>query len=253
MKTTHKAFTPPYSIFTLILIAMLSLAACSEVEKSEDNNSSSDTDKPTVTEYTITFNSKGGSSVEAIKGVAGTEVTAPAKPTRDGFEFLGWFESTDGGETLAENAFVIGIIPARDVTLYAKWNEISEVGKKYAVKDYKTDVNFEFDNPESAPEDLDPYKLTYSTMTVSFKANNAVELFVQVEMEIDNTHFYAVNTENCVEFFETAEDAQNMTNKLTEDYFGFKYQFDSSKKTLTVTIRSDADGLAIIMVLSASE
>lgn len=46
---------------------------------------------------------------------------------------------------------------------------ISEVGKTYSVKDYKTDVNFVFDDPSKAPADLDSQKLAYSTMRISFK------------------------------------------------------------------------------------
>lgn len=201
-------------------------------------------------EYTITFDSKGGSAVAAITASAGEEITAPTNPTKDGFEFLGWFESTDGGETLAEKAFIVNIMPAKNVTVYAKWTSVSEVGNKYAVKDYKTDVIFEFDDPAEAPEDLDQYKLAYSTMWVLFKENSAVEIYLHAELEKDDARFYAVNSENCVEFFETAEDAANITNKLTDDYYGWSYRFDSNKKTLTVSTRVEESKLTLTMILT---
>ena len=47
-------------------------------------------------EYTITFDSKGGSAVQPVKASAGAAITAPAAPTKDGFVFAGWYESTDG-------------------------------------------------------------------------------------------------------------------------------------------------------------
>lgn len=231
------------------LLFSLSLASCNDTAQ-DDPDSTSDN---TADKITITFDSMGGSAVETITASAGEKITAPTNPVKDGFEFSGWFESADGGKTLADNEFAFGYMPAKNVTLYAGWKEVSEVGKKYAVKNYKTDVNFEFDNPDSAPKDLDPYKLMYSTMYVVFKENNAVEIFLHAELEVDNTHFYAVNPENRVGFFATAEDAKNMTNRVTDDYFGWSYQFDSSKKTLTVTARSDADGLSLTMVLTASE
>ena len=106
--------------------------------------------------------------------------------------------------------------------------EISEVGKKYMVNNYKTDVNFEFDNSDREATDQD--KLMYSTMWLSFKENNAVEIFLNAYMPMDDTHFYAINSERRVEFFDSEEDAKNLTNSLTDDYFGWKYQFDSNKK-----------------------
>lgn len=56
-------------------------------------------------EYTITFDSKGGSAVQPVKASAGAAITAPTDPTKDGFVFAGWYESTDGGETLSDTAF----------------------------------------------------------------------------------------------------------------------------------------------------
>ena len=43
-----------------------------------------------VKEYTITFDTKGGSAVEPITLSYGTRVQAPADPTRTGHTFLGW-------------------------------------------------------------------------------------------------------------------------------------------------------------------
>ena len=203
--------------------------------------------------YTITFNGNGGSEVASITAKAGEEITAPADPVKNGFEFSGWFESSDGGETLSEKAFIVNVMPARNVTLYAKWVAVSEVGKKYAVKDYRTDVTVTYDDPESATEDAETVKQAYSMMWLLFKENNAVEIFLAVGMPKDDGHFYAVNSENCVEFYETAEDAQNKTDKVTDDYLGWKYEFDSSRKTLTVTGRDDADGYALTIVFTAND
>ena len=71
-------------------------------------------------------------------------------------------------------------------------------------------------------------------------------------MPADDWHFYAINSENRVEFYETEQDAKNMTNRLSADYFGSNYQFDSNKKTLTVSARNDESGVTISMVLTAN-
>ena len=83
------------------------------------------------TEYTITFDSKGGSAVQPIKANAGAAITAPVAPTKDGFVFAGWYESTDGGVTLSDTAFSFSYMPARVFTLYAKWATADIKGKTF--------------------------------------------------------------------------------------------------------------------------
>lgn len=82
-------------------------------------------------EYTITFDSKGGSAVQPIKANAGAAITAPAAPTKDGFVFAGWYESADGGTTLSDTAFSFSYMPARVFTLYAKWATADIKGKTF--------------------------------------------------------------------------------------------------------------------------
>ena len=83
------------------------------------------------TEYTITFDSKGGSAVQPVKASAGAAITAPTDPTKDGFVFAGWYESTYGGVTLSDTAFSFSYMPARVFTLYAKWATADIKGKTF--------------------------------------------------------------------------------------------------------------------------
>ena len=62
-----------------------------------------------VNPYTITFDSAGGSSVTSITQNYGTEIIAPADPTREGYTFNGW------------NPAVPTTMPANDITLTATW------------------------------------------------------------------------------------------------------------------------------------
>ena len=82
-------------------------------------------------EYTITFDSKGGSAVQPVKANAGAAITAPADPTKEGFVFAGWYESADGGATLSDTAFSFAYMPARVFTLYAKWATADIKGKTF--------------------------------------------------------------------------------------------------------------------------
>lgn len=58
----------------------------------------------TINQYTITFDSKGGSAVESITQDYGTVVTAPANPTREGYTFAGW--SPEVPETMPLNGLI---------------------------------------------------------------------------------------------------------------------------------------------------
>ncbi|MEH0092357.1 InlB B-repeat-containing protein [Vibrio metschnikovii] len=65
-----------------------------------------------INQYTITFNSNGGSPVKAITQNFGTTVNAPPVPIKDNHSFIGWTPSLPGS------------MPANNLTLTAQWNFI---------------------------------------------------------------------------------------------------------------------------------
>ena len=64
-----------------------------------------------VNQYTITFDSNGGSEIAPITQDYGTAIAAPADPTREGYTFIGWDKAIP--ET----------IPAENMTLKARWKD----------------------------------------------------------------------------------------------------------------------------------
>jgi hypothetical protein len=62
-----------------------------------------------INQYTISFDSAGGSAVDSITQDYGTEVTAPDDPTKTGYTFTGW------------NPTVPTTMPAYNTTCVAQW------------------------------------------------------------------------------------------------------------------------------------
>ena len=64
-----------------------------------------------INQYTITFDTNGGSDIAPITQDYGTEITAPDNPTRKGYTFKGWDKEIP--ETM----------PAENITITARWKD----------------------------------------------------------------------------------------------------------------------------------
>ena len=64
-----------------------------------------------INQYTITFDTNGGSDIAPITQDYGTEITAPDNPTRKGYTFKGWDKEIR--ETM----------PAENITITARWKD----------------------------------------------------------------------------------------------------------------------------------
>ena len=139
------------------------------------------TAKWTVNQYTITFNTDGGSDVAPITQDYGTAVAAPAAPTKAGYTFAGWYK--DGV------AYTFTTMPAEDITLTAKWSTDSH-NAIFVIDGVETIVPTEFGQVPVAPP---ASKLGYTftgwdkelvamgtedvTYTAQFKANTYDAIF----------------------------------------------------------------------------
>ena len=142
-----------------------------------------------INQYTITFDTNGGSEIAPITQDYGTEITAPDNPTRKGYTFKGWDKEIP--ETM----------PAENITLKAQW-EINQYtitfdtngGSEIApiTQDYGTEITAP-DNPtrkgytfkgwnKEIPETMPAENMTITAQweinqyTITFDTNGGSEI-----------------------------------------------------------------------------
>ena len=142
-----------------------------------------------INQYTITFDTNGGSEIAPITQDYGTEITVPADPTRKGYTFKGWDKEIP--ETM----------PAENITVKAQWginqytitfdtnggSEIAPITQDYGTKitapDKPTRKGYTFKGwdkeiPETMPADNITVKAQWeiNQYTITFDTNGGSEI-----------------------------------------------------------------------------
>ena len=71
-----------------------------------------------VTRYTVTFDTQGGSEIDSVRVTRNSTVAKPEEPTREGYIFEGWYTDKECSE-----AYDFDTKVTKNITLYAKWTE----------------------------------------------------------------------------------------------------------------------------------
>ena len=142
-----------------------------------------------INQYTITFDTNGGSEIAPITQDYGTEITVPADPTRKGYTFKGWDKEIP--ETM----------PAENITVKAQWginqytitfdtnggSEIAPITQDYGTEitapDNPTRKGYTFKGwdkeiPETMPADNITVKAQWeiNQYTITFDTNGGSEI-----------------------------------------------------------------------------
>ena len=142
-----------------------------------------------INQYTITFDTNGGSEIAPITQDYGTKITAPDNPTRKGYTFMGWDKEIP--ETM----------PAENITVKAQWeinqytitfdtnggSEIAPITQDYGTKittpDNPTRKGYTFKGwdkeiPETMPAENITFKAQWeiNQYTITFDTNGGSEI-----------------------------------------------------------------------------
>ena len=146
----------------------------------------------TINQYTISFDTDGGSPVADIKQNYATPVTAPSDPTKIGYTFKGW--ATTKGADESAKVDLPTEMPAEDQTYYAIW-----VIDKYEIKfdsqggsnvdTVKADYNSQVAEPTAPTKDGYTFKGWATTAGVT---DAAQAVAFPVTMPLNGTTYYAI-------------------------------------------------------------
>lgn len=199
-----------------------------------------------LVQYTITFNSVGGSSVSSVTVNTGTEINKPTDPTKPGYIFDGWYY---------ESSYVTPVLWPLEVvsslTLYARWmnnrdyflaarNRTVESAFEYDFNLAVTTLIGSFDGPGAIIDGKTKYNANSSTTFLSQETRSGALIGDgQVTLVKVGTNLLTVK--------------QNPEGKLSsfkeEEVDGdFKYETSSFAKAL---FEYDADDITSVIDLGA--
>jgi len=162
-----------------------------------------------INQYTLSFDSTGGSAVEPITQDYGTAVTSPTNPSRSGHRFAGWYLDQALTAVFNFDAFIV-----EDMVLYAKWNRISsDDGSSKSSTQLEPAKTMVIINGEST---------SAGTETKATEDGRSINL-VQVNNEVIDNKIEEASKDteaglgNTIQIFSTDDDSQVVAFQLTGD------------------------------------
>ena len=137
-------------------------------------------------DFTVTFNSNGGSAVAAQEVSPGEKATEPDPPTREDFRFVGWYKDNNRWD------FATNVV-TENITLYAKWDITALLVKHNTT--WSGTTEFEYDDYNRLIKSTG----LHNTYTFDYKSNGDMEISYSTTFGHIWTRTFTV-TDNAVTF-----------------------------------------------------
>ena len=208
---------------------------------------------PSVPYNTYSFNANGGTGAPgSVTKVGGVDFTFPSgKPTRTGYTFNGWYNSSINNGTVYQPGQTVSGLPDQSITWYAKWTANTYTVKYNAnggsgapgqqTKTYGVTLTLSSTKPTRTNYTFKGWGTSSGSTTVayaaggSYTANASVTLYAIWELNYTKPKITSVNIDRC-----TSDGT--LDDEGTYAKVGFTWSIDSTATLSSITIGYKASG-----------
>ena len=165
-----------------------------------------------VNQYTISFDTSGGSTIEAITLDYGSSITKPSNPTRSGYSFIGWDIS------------IPNTMPAYDMTIKAKWLDSEKPSGeiKIATNSWKTllnSISFGLFFKDSQTVSINAYDNSNEEVKIEYLLSNSLLSITELDNQIFSlyTRPFSINPNNEYVIYAKLTDTSNNVSYISSD------------------------------------
>ncbi|MCD7868453.1 MAG: InlB B-repeat-containing protein [Clostridiales bacterium] len=198
-------------------------------------------------EYTVTFESNGGSETESQTVKAGETAAEPEEPTLDGYTFAGWYSDADLTEKYDFSSAV-----TENITLYAKWEAVTY---SYRYKIYTwNDTTYNYYRPYKTVSNVTSESAVVSIPTGSISLDTVTieeEEYELVGWTVSSGNYKALRTEaECVVGENITTDISELASNRYVEVFAV---YAKVEKEYTVTFESNGGSETESQTVKAGE
>lgn len=139
-----------------------------------------------INQYTITYNSNGGSAVPSVVAYYNSSLVLPSTPNRSGYVFAGWFR---GADLLVPWNFARDRVSS-DMTLFARWLKTPLTGLAVSSTGYNS-LKLSW-TLSSGANGYEVWRSTSSNGTYTLVASTSSTVFTNSWLETNTTYYYKV-------------------------------------------------------------
>ena len=163
-------------------------------------------------QYTITFDTNGGSNIDSITQDFGSSITKPSNPIRDGYTFIGWDLS------------IPDTMPSYDMTIKAKWLDSEKPSGeiKVATNSWKTllnSISFGIFFKDSQTVSINAYDNSNEEVKIEYLLSNNLLSITELDNQSFNlyTRPFSINPNNEYVIYAKLTDTSNNISYISSD------------------------------------